>query len=330
MALCPARQLSALLVFVLAAPAALASTIEHQAVQCAVAGQFPRFEARLIPPENVVRARVYFRPEGGAAWYAVAMKAAGGVFTGVLPKPTTKLRRFNYYIEATDLSAATARTEEYATDVVAGPAACQDKTMAGAVTGGLVALEAPAGAPAVPAGFSSSGVAATSAATAAATAGVVAAGGGGVGTGVIVAGAAVAAGAGVAVAVAKGGGGDEGGGMNEPPKPTLWDITFSPSFDKSWCTGEVRDPSVAPPPNSTFGGGAFETDAAGNFDVRLPNLSQDVLRLTGRANDTSFSAEMSCLSGRASASLTATGGGSRFAGTYTLAGASGGFAVAKK
>jgi hypothetical protein len=138
----------------------------------------------------------------------------------------------------------------------------------------------------------------------------------GISTGLLVAGGVVAAGAGVAVAVASAGG-DEGGsdGGAGGPQPSLWDITFNPSFDTFLCTGEVHNPNVAPPPNSTFGGGAFETDAGGNFDFRLPNVSQDILRLTGRATDTTFTAQMSCLSGRASTTLSATGSGSRFTGS---------------
>src|SRR5262245_36723510 len=79
-----------------------AATITHDAVGCVVAEEFPRFTARVSPPEAVGRARVLFQAEGDRHWYAVAMSREGEAFTAVLPKPKATLARFRYYIEVAD------------------------------------------------------------------------------------------------------------------------------------------------------------------------------------------------------------------------------------
>ena len=138
---------------------ALATEIDHRAVDCVVAGSFPRLEARLTPAETVGRARVVFRGETDTHWYSVTMKPADAGFTGVLPKPLKSLRKFVYYIEVTDRALGTNRTAEFTPVVVSGLGACKDKVLAGALPSATVALEAPVGAPLIPTGFASSGVA---------------------------------------------------------------------------------------------------------------------------------------------------------------------------
>ena len=211
-----------------------AIVIEHSGVGCVVAGQFPRFEARFQPASDVSRARLHFRPAGGPHWYSVPMKAEGGEFAGVLPKPKKSLKQLEYYIEATDTAFGTSRTAEYKPEVASGPGACKDKLVARALSAASVLIEGPAGAPLVPVGFdpagviplsgtpgastqapSSSGTGSTtgsSAGTGTATTAGSAAGAGGVGTKAFLIGGAVAAGAGVAVAVSKGGGSGGTGG----------------------------------------------------------------------------------------------------------------------
>lgn len=177
--------------------------IDHQAVGCAVADKYPRFEARFDPADGVAVARVLFQAENAQQWYAVAMKAEGSAFSGVLPKPKKSLKAFKYYIEVTGKALGTNRTADYSTNVVGSSAECKGKLMAGALGSAAVLLQVPAGAAALPAGFASTGVVAASSGSAAAATGAAAGGGGGLGTGAvvgIVAGAgAVAAGAVVAV-----------------------------------------------------------------------------------------------------------------------------------
>lgn len=178
--------------------------IDHSAVACMVAEKFPQLEARITEPDAISRARVQFRGVGGP-WYFVEMKRSGGVFTGVLPKPKKSLKTISYYIEATDRQFPDSRTQEFAASVVPQATLCADgKMMAGVASTASVMVGSPAGAAAVPAGFSPAGVA--SVGSSATAAGASAGSGGGIGTaatvGIIAGGAAVA---GVAVAASAGG-----------------------------------------------------------------------------------------------------------------------------
>jgi hypothetical protein len=141
------------------------------------------------------------------------MKAEGGVFAGVLPKPRKSLKRLDYYIEVTDASFGSTRTAEHNPVVAAGPAACEDRAVAGALSSASVLIEGPAGAPLVPVGFDPQGVVSASGAPSAS------AGGGGLGKTALIVGGVAAAGAGVAVAAGgssssgeTNGGGSAGGG----------------------------------------------------------------------------------------------------------------------
>lgn len=138
--------------------AAQGLVIEHQGVGCVVADEFPKLEARLQPVDKVAKARVHFRRDGDPYWYSVSMKAEGGTFSGVLPKPKKTLRSFRYYIEAADASHASSRTPEFTPTVVAGPAACRGGAVAAAVGSASLTLEAPEAASPVPGGFASAGI----------------------------------------------------------------------------------------------------------------------------------------------------------------------------
>jgi hypothetical protein len=166
-------------------------SIDHTAVTCVVAGKLPRLVARVQPADEVSRVRVYFRGEGGKGWYSVEMKPDAGVYAGVLPKPKKELAALEYYIDATDREFRTARTPEVRAEVVSAPTGCKpSQLVAGIVTSASIVLAGPAGAPALPVGFASTGVVGA---------------GAGLGTATLVAGGAVAA-AGAATAVALSGG----------------------------------------------------------------------------------------------------------------------------
>jgi hypothetical protein len=194
---------SALAVGLGAGAAAAATSVEHAGVDCVVAGTFPRFEARCEPPEQASAVRLFFRTAQGLDWYYVPMKASGGSFVGILPKPKSDLKRFSYYIEVVDASFASSRTQERSTTVVEAGASCQGR-LGGALSSAASVLvgRAPglAGAPIVPAGFSPANVVAVG--------GAAAAGGGLSATTIaLIGGGVAAAGAGVAIAA---GGGDSG------------------------------------------------------------------------------------------------------------------------
>jgi hypothetical protein len=197
--------------------AAHSAEIDHKALGCVVAEKYPRLEARVTPPDGVSRARVFFRAEGRPAWYAVAMKRDGDIYAAVLPKPKKSLKRFEYYLEVMDTAMTPSRTQDYRTDVVSGAGGCGSGMMAVVVSAASVLLEVPAGAAAIPAGFSSAGVVAagsTAAGAATAATGAASGGGGGVGTtALIVGGAAVVAGAAVAASTLGGSGDDDASGF---------------------------------------------------------------------------------------------------------------------
>jgi hypothetical protein len=298
------------LVVALAAPrptAAEAPAISHAGVGCAVAEKFPRLEARILPADAVARATVHFRTAATQPWYAVAMKAEGDTFSGVLPKPKGSLKAFQYYIDVTDRAFATSRTPEYTTAVVSGPGACQGKMMAGALGSASILLEVPAGAALVPAGFGSAGVAAAGSGTAAASA-AGAAGGGGAGIGTVAAivggGAAVAG----AVVVAKAAGGDDSsGGGDSTARGRLYSVMMPlPGIDVSVCAGRP----------TTWSSQNVDTDANGRFDTTWAPSQPNTLRVVGTVTDTAFDATLSCVSGNGSGSMAATGSGGTYQGTF--------------
>jgi len=315
----------ALVVLVLAAahPAAgEAPAIEHDGVGCVVAEKFPRLQARIVPAEAVARALVHFRTDAAQPWYAVAMKADGGSFSGVLPRPKGSLKAFHYYIDVTDRAFATGRTPEYTTTVVSGPGGCPGKMMAGVLGSASILLEVPAGAPLVPAGFGSAGVAAAGSGTAAASATAGAAGGGGAGIGTvaaIVGGGAAVAGAVVAAKAASGeddGGGDSGGGQRN----VLYSVMIPlPGLDVSPCGSTARWTSQV-----------VTADASGRFDTTWAPNEPNTMRVIGTATDTAFNATLSCVSGSGSGSMAATGSGGTYQGTFSFAAQRGSITVQRR
>lgn len=241
---------------------------------CVVAERFPRLEARLIPADAVGRARVFFRTEGGPAWYAVAMKREGDLFAAALPKPKKSLKQFRYYVEVADKAMATSRTEEYATDVVSGPGGCSKGMMAGVMSAASVLLEVPAGAAAIPVGFSSAGVvAAGSTATVAGGSAAASSGGGGLGTGAIVGGLGAVAAAGAVVAV-KASSGDDGKPVEISGQVFA---RFGPNPANSGLgPGLYSNPVVGGVVSTSLDGTTATTDGEGRFRlVTQSNISSD-------------------------------------------------------
>jgi hypothetical protein len=194
--------------------------IEHKAVSCIVAGQFPRLDACFAPQEDLSRARVHFRADGTPHWYFVDMTAAGGCRSVLLPKPLPTTTAIDYYVSALGRTFDETRTSEYTPRVVAREGDCEDDLLvAGSAGSATVLLGAAAGAPAVPAGFSPQGIVAAPAPPGSAAS----PGGGGGGLGVVLALGAV------------GGGGyllykqlsDEDTPEDDPPPPP-------PAFDGEW------------------------------------------------------------------------------------------------
>jgi uncharacterized repeat protein (TIGR02543 family) len=141
----------------LSAPAGLQAqgpAVEHRGVGCIVAGRYPKLDACFAPAEDVAQARAYFRLEGTAIWYFVAMQREGSCHSGVLPKPARKLvgKHVQYYLEAADRKMAVGRTAEHAPVVVARAMECRKDPLAASVPAASVTVY-----PAMPAGFSAGG-----------------------------------------------------------------------------------------------------------------------------------------------------------------------------
>lgn len=206
-----------------------ATVINHQAIGCMVAGQFPLVDAVIEPASAVSRARVYFRSALSDTWFYVEMMPleAGG-FAGKLPRPKLEASPVTYYIQATTTTFGEAQTPEIQADVVESAEDCQDRRMAPAGPPGEVTVfSAATGTAIAPAGFAAGGLALTA------------------GTLAVVAGGAAAAGITAAVTVFN----PEptppptsGGGPTPPPATPAPPTTPSPS----------PSPEPTPPPATPF------------------------------------------------------------------------------
>ena len=312
---------------VLAAAAAGAQTlnIDHQPVGCAAAERYPRLEARFAPAESVAAARIVFQGQS-PEWYSVAMKPEGTAFVGVLPKPKKTLKSFRYYIEVTDKAVGASRTAEYTTAVVDSTGACKGRIMAAALASASVLIQGPAGALALPLGFASTGVVA--AGTAAGSGGAVGAAGSGAGAGggigataLVIGGLAVAGGA-VAVALPKG---DSSSDPSTAPgtstsSKTLYGVSFPGFIDVSVCAGRQL----------LWSSHNVSADANGNFNETWSVNEPNTMRVAGQVTSTSFQATLTCTNGARSGSLTATGSGGSYSGTFSFGSSTGPVSVVKQ
>lgn len=198
------RLLAASLLLASAGAARAEVAIEHKAVDCLVAREFPVLEACLSPVADLARARLYFRSEAGPSWYYVDMKQEGPCFKGILPRPLPTTPRIHYYVDALDKTFAESRTAEYAPDVVSGVGACKKGGLAAPTVPGATVLVGGGAAGVVPIGFAAGGIAGV---------------GAGVGA-VAVVGAVVGGGAAVA-GVVSATGGDDTPSTTAPPVTTL-------------------------------------------------------------------------------------------------------------
>lgn len=305
----------------LGSPAVAQTTrIDHQGVACAVAERFPRLEAGVSPLESVAIARVLFQgtsPE----WYSVAMKVEGGSFVGVLPKPKKSLKAFRYYIEVTDKALGTTRTPEFSTTVIESSGACRG-ILAGALSSASLVLQGPAGIVAIPAGFASTGVVAGSAAGTGSAAGAAGAGGG-IGATALVVGGLAAAGGAVALALPKGG--DSGDSSSGPSgsQVSLYDVSFLPNppgIDVSVCAGRPL----------TWSSQNVSADSSGNFNQTWAVNEPNTARVSGQVTATMFQATLACTNGARTGSITASGSGGSYSGTFSFGPSNGQVSIRKQ
>jgi hypothetical protein len=115
---------------------------------CLGARAFPVLRARIEPWDNVVSARLFFRPQGYPHWYSVPMQRTADDFVGLIPKPRPSARSVVYFIEAEAYRQRTRSLEQTAA-VVEDAADCGGTTAPHMETASLV-VRVPTGAPPVP------------------------------------------------------------------------------------------------------------------------------------------------------------------------------------
>ncbi len=132
-----------------------APTLQHDPIDCIVAGSFPIIPACFEPQGLIARGRVHFQVEGWTTWYYVEMKPATTCWTGVLPKPSRSIvdKRIRYYVEVTTRSLEAGRTPDHAALVVRSAQDCQEPLVAAISPTGPAAVL-----PSLPTGFSLGGV----------------------------------------------------------------------------------------------------------------------------------------------------------------------------
>ena len=145
---------------------------------------YPMLDAQIRPGQDVQVAKVYFRAAQSPYFYAVEMTGTADQFDAIIPAPGPETEQVVYYVEAVASSFESSRTAEYVADVVPNED-CKDRGGAALFSGKpqIVVFSTVEGAPALPNGFLSTGIATTVSAggvTAAVTAGA-----GGLGAGAI-------------------------------------------------------------------------------------------------------------------------------------------------
>jgi hypothetical protein len=137
------------------APIVLAAqgvTIDHKAVGCIVAEQYPKMSACFVPA-GLARSRIYFRAGGTPHWYFVDGRHDMPCYAFVLPKPKRTIKTVDYYVEGMSTSGGEGRTTEYSPIVVPHESECKkDTPVAPWLSKATVIVGATPGAPAL-AGF---------------------------------------------------------------------------------------------------------------------------------------------------------------------------------
>jgi hypothetical protein len=249
--------------------------IEHDGLGCVVAGKYPKLSACIAPRSHVARARVYFRGEGTPNWYYVQLTSDMPCYRGLLPKPKRDLRRFSYYITATDTAFAETQTGEYVAEVVPDEASCRKGPIAPFLEDASVVATPAAGGAAIPPGFSVAGVA------------------GGFPTGVVL--GVVGGGAAVVGGITGIGGGGGGGGTptsqpppttttaGSPPSSLAGPPTTTPGTSTTTVPGAptttvpVTPTTTLPGPTTTTMPGATTTTLPGPTTTTLPGTTTTTL-----------------------------------------------------
>lgn len=141
-------------------------TIDHDPVQCIVAGSYPEFIANFSPSAEVASARLYFKASDTPDWYWVPFntESAGG-WKAVLPKPSPSLRQIDYYLSVFDPQNRPSNGNQYH-PVVSTRTYCENQALTVAQPVDLEGIELAVGLvrvaqQVIPSGFFSEGIATT-------------------------------------------------------------------------------------------------------------------------------------------------------------------------
>src|SRR5262245_34829050 len=115
---------------------------------CLAARAFPVLRARIDPWDNVVSARLFFRPQSYPHWYSVPMQRTADAFVGLLPKPRPSAQTVVYFVEA-EAYKQRVRSLEHSAAVVEDAGECAGEMAPQVETAALV-IRVPEGAPPVP------------------------------------------------------------------------------------------------------------------------------------------------------------------------------------
>lgn len=100
--------------------------IDHDAVNCMVANEYPRLDAALSPLDRVANARIYFK-SNKSPFYYVMMEPRGGSLSGRLPRPRLDAGPITYYIEGFTTGGGSVQTEEFSSLVVRDAQECKTR-----------------------------------------------------------------------------------------------------------------------------------------------------------------------------------------------------------
>jgi hypothetical protein len=162
----------------LRATAEVTATIEHEAVACFVAEEFPLLKAKVEPASPFTGARIYFRPARATEFFYVEMEPdPEGGFQGRLPRPRFEASPIEYYVAFFTAEGEQVKSATYEAKVVDKDTACAAGRLAEIGPPGEVTVySAATGAAVAPAGFAAGSLALTAGTIAALAGGAAAAG----------------------------------------------------------------------------------------------------------------------------------------------------------
>ncbi len=133
-------------------------SINHEAVGCLVAGEFPLIEAAIEPSASVARVRLFFKGASSPEYFFVEFGALEGQFVAKMPKPTLAASPVSYYIQAVSTDGAEVQSPEIQAEVVESADQCPDRKVAAiGPPGDVTVFSAATGSSIKPIGFAAGG-----------------------------------------------------------------------------------------------------------------------------------------------------------------------------